>query len=127
MTTVRVFSLQLFWKGEPQMRRLLEMPTESGGTVLIQVAPIDGEERLVGRADIIEKTTKTLEEVFAQVRPVALAARDVIEDVCPDEFSVEFGVAVTLEGNAIFASTSAETTFTVSVTWKPHSSLKKND
>jgi hypothetical protein len=100
------------------MTQLLEVPTECGDSILIEIRTDDGQERRVGTGAFIEKTSKTLEAMLARVRPLADAARAAIKDSGPDEMTLEVGVNFTTEGNVFFASTSAEANFKLSLTWK---------
>jgi Trypsin-co-occurring domain 1 len=100
---------------------LVEFPLESGGTVLVDVAPASGgpvrrglsPEGLASRAD------QTLEAAFARVKPAAAALVEGLRSVAdgPDQIEVTFGIRLSGEAGAMVAKTAAEANFSVALRW----------
>jgi Trypsin-co-occurring domain 1 len=107
------------------MKRLVEFPTEDGGSILVEV---DDEARLGSGSTLrggaatlmIEKARITYEEALDKIKAAAdtiiTKMRSLPES--PDEVSVEFGIKMSADIGAILASTSAEAQFTLHLTWK---------
>jgi hypothetical protein len=107
------------------MKRLVEFPTEDGGSLLVEV---DDDLRLGSGPTfrggpgtmVIEKARVTYEEALENIKG---AAETIISKMrtlseSPNEISVEFGIKLSADVGAILASTSAEAQFTLSLTWK---------
>jgi hypothetical protein len=99
---------------------VVEMPLESGGTVLVEVT--DDEQRLqrVGRAGaVVRDSAETLEEALRRVRPAVTAALNQVRDLAtpPDRVKLEFGVKLTAEAGVVIARAATEANFKLSLEW----------
>jgi hypothetical protein len=100
------------------MSYVLEVPTETGESVFVEIRETAGVERLASPASLVEKSKATLETLLKQVRPLARAAKAALIDTGPDEMTIEIGVNLTMGGSVVFASTSSEANFALTLTWK---------
>jgi NTP-dependent ternary system trypsin peptidase co-occuring protein len=109
------------------MKRLIEFPTEDGGSLLVEV---DDDSRLGAGSTlrggpgsmVIEKARVTYEEALDKIKGAAETIIIKMKELphSPDEITVEFGIKLTADIGAILASTSTEAQFTLRLTWKPH-------
>jgi hypothetical protein len=105
------------------MTYVMEMPVEGGGVMRVQLAEEDVPAGLRMAANdrtgqIVERTTQTVQSALDDVKPAITAATNRLRTLAADEVTVEFGLALGLEGGAIIAKGSAEVHFTVTLTWK---------
>jgi len=100
------------------MPEILEVKTATGETLFFELQEREDEERRAGAAVIVNKSRETLESVLGGVRPLAMAARKVLEDVSPDEVAFEFGVRLAIEGGLLFVKNAAEGNFRITLKWK---------
>ena len=100
---------------------IYEYQNEKGETILVQAEEVRSNTR--GGRDTEESTIKRVqvrfEEALGTVKAAASALKNVVDEVKPDEFSVEFNLKA--EGKAGFfaicqAATGAE--FKITLTWK---------
>lgn len=104
------------------MTRLVEFPTEDGGSVLLEVADATG--KLVtrggdGHSGVFARAQQTFERALSNIRP---AVQGVIEELInlpnkPDEVSLQFGVDLHAEAGAFIAAASTTSNFTVTLRW----------
>jgi hypothetical protein len=104
------------------MPKLIEVPLERGGSILIEADASNSGEALRGRAavQVIEQVSHTLEEALSHVRSTADV---VIAQLCaisqtPDEVSVEFGIKFGAKGSVYIAGGEAEANFKIALKWK---------
>ncbi len=109
------------------MNAIVEVPTNSGETVLVEIRDASPQERPAGAAAILGKSPHTLETLLSHLRPLARAARDALADTEPDSLTLEVGVALTLEGSVFFAAASTEGNFKVAMTWQRKATLTNGD
>jgi hypothetical protein len=109
------------------MKRLVEFPSEDGGSILVEVDDTGpsaggsgGTLRSVRPAEMIERAQVTYEEAFNRIKPateVIVARMRLLPDP-PDEIFVEFGIKLSAAAGAILASASADAQFTLRLTWR---------
>jgi hypothetical protein len=103
---------------------VVEMPLESGSTILVEVT--DDEQRLqrVGRAGtVVRESAETLEQALRRVKPAVAAVLGQVRDLAtpPDTVKVEFGVKLTAEAGVVIAKATSEANFKLSLEWtSPH-------
>ena len=110
------------------MKRLVEFPSEDGGSILVEVddnGPSSGGSgggtlRSSRPADMIERAQVTYEEAFDRIKPAteSLIGRMRLLPDPPDEIFVEFGIKLSAAAGAILASASADAQFTLRLTWR---------
>jgi hypothetical protein len=106
------------------MTYLVELPvTPDGGPpkiVKVEVAgPAEGLVRAARPGQVVARASRSLGEMLAGIRPVAESFVDSFRGMAqpPDEITVELGVSLSAEADVVIASTAAEATFSVSLTW----------
>lgn len=104
------------------MKQLVEFALDDGTTVLVEVdEPESGGIVRAGRAgEIVEKVQYTFSEALDKVKPAAETIINKLRnlDVTPDEIQVEFGIKLSAEAGAFFASASTEANFAITLSWK---------
>jgi len=106
------------------MKRLVEFPLSDGTSVVVQVDEPPQEGGVVRAArpgEIAEKATQSFEAALDRIRPIGAAILARLQDVPqrPDEVQVEFGISFSAQAGAILASTAAEGSCKVTLTWRP--------
>jgi hypothetical protein len=101
---------------------LIEVPLESGGSILIEADGSSSGDVLRGKGvtQVIEQVSQTFEKALGNIRSTA---NEVIAQLraipqTPDEVSVEFGVKFGAKGSVYIASGDAEANFKVALKWK---------
>jgi len=104
------------------MTRLVEFPTDGGGTVLLEISDNTGGlvTRGGGQAGVFARAQQTFERALSNIRP---AVQGVIDELTglpnkPDEVSVKFGLDLHAEAGAFIAAASTSSNFTVTLTWR---------
>lgn len=104
------------------MTRLVEFPTNDGGTVLLEVSDTTGGlvTRGGGQSSVFARAQQTFERALSNIRP---AVQGVIDELTglpdkPDEVSVKFGLDLHAEAGAFIAAASTSSNFTVTLTWR---------
>jgi hypothetical protein len=104
------------------MKRLIEFPLESGGTIVVETdEPVAGGVGRAGRdGEIAEKAANTFESTLDRLQPLTGALIDRLQDLArqPDQIEVQFGVKLSGSLGAIIASASGEANYSVKLTWK---------
>lgn len=104
------------------MNRLIEFPTTTGSTVLIEAR--DGTGSLVTRGgahgEVLARAQQTFEKALSHIQP---AVQGVVSELLnltnrPDEVCVEFGLDVHAEVGAFIAAASSTSNFKVTLTWR---------
>jgi hypothetical protein len=105
------------------MKRMVEVPLNGGGSMLVEVE-LDEEEQdgMVPAAragEMAVRATHTLQEALEQVQPGAEAVVTKLREMSarPDEMEVTFGLKMSAEAGAFIASASTEANFTVLLRW----------
>jgi hypothetical protein len=105
------------------MKRLIEFPLETGGSVLVQVEE-PAEEASITRAgrlsEVAVQANQTFEAALERLKPAADAIIARLRGLTdpPDEVQVEFGVMLSAEAGVIVASASAEANYRVTLIWR---------
>ena len=105
------------------MKRMIEVPLESGGSVLMEVDLDESEqEGMVPAArpgEMAAKAKQTFEEALEQIKPAADVVIEKLRGMSsqPDEMEVTFGLKMSAEAGAFIASASTEANFTVLLRW----------
>ena len=105
------------------MKRMIEVPLESGGSMLMEVE-VDGAEQegMVPAArpgEMAAKAKQTFEEALEQIKPGADAIVDKLRGISaqPDEISITFGLKMSATAGAFIAASGMEANFTVLLKW----------
>jgi len=103
------------------MKRLIEFPIQSGGSLLVEVdEPMpEGVVRAARPGEVIARAKETLEEALDKIKP---AAQSIIAKLrglpdAPDEVGVEFGIKLSAEAGAFIASAGVEANYKVTLKW----------
>lgn len=105
------------------MKRMIEVPLESGSSMLMEVELDENEQQgMVPAAragEMAAKARQTFEEALDQVKPGVDAIVEKLRSmsVRPDEMEVTFGLKMSAEAGAFIASASTEANFTVLLRW----------
>jgi len=104
------------------VKRLISMPLEAGGNVLIEVEEEGGASitRGLRPGEVIESISHSFEAALEAVKPAALAVASKLRDFAdaPEDVEVEFGLKFTGQAGAFIASASTEAQFRVKMVWK---------
>jgi hypothetical protein len=103
------------------MRRIVEFPLDSGGSMWVEVdEPEEGVVRAGrGPAEALERASQTFEAAIQTIKP---GAEYVVQHMrrgveAPSSIVVEFGIKLTTQAGAVIAAVSAEANFKVTATW----------
>lgn len=103
------------------MGRLVEFPTEGGGSILGEVVEQPGSPvtRGPGGTGLVERAQQTFEDAVARVQPAVEGVITQLRSLAerPDEVRVEFGLDVHTEAGAFIAAGSTTANFKVALTW----------
>jgi hypothetical protein len=104
------------------MKKLVEFPLESGGSIIVEVDARSGEEGMIEAArpgELIQKASKTLEDALSKVTPAAEAIIKKLGDLAhkPDDIEIEFGLKLSAETDVIIASAAVEANYVVKLKW----------
>lgn len=105
------------------MKRMIEVPLESGGSMLMEVeldeAEQDGMVPAARRGEVAVKATQTFEEALEQIKPGADAVVAKLRSISasPDEISVTFGLKMSAQAGMFISAASVEANFTVLLKW----------
>ena len=102
---------------------MIEVPLESGGSMLMEVeldeAEQDGMVPAARRGEVAAKAKQTFEEALEQIKPGADAIVAKLRGMSsnPDEISVTFGLKMSANAGAFIAASGIEANFTVLLKW----------
>jgi hypothetical protein len=105
------------------MKRMIEVPLESGGSMLMEVELDESEQQgMVPAArpgEMAAKAKQTFEEALEQIKPGADAIVEKLRGMSsrPDEISVTFGLKMSANAGAFIAASGIEANFTVMLKW----------
>lgn len=107
------------------MRRIIEIPTTSGQTILVETDANDAPtKRGLVPKELSGEVMQSFEAGIDRVRPAAEAIvaslRAAIDR--PNEIEVAFGIKVSAEAGAFIASASSEANFAVTLRWRDKAS-----
>jgi Trypsin-co-occurring domain 1 len=102
--------------------RLLSFPVSTGtdATVIVEVQDETTDNVPVGREAIVERASRTFEEVIAQIKPaIEVVAKQLQQlSVRPEHTSIEFGIKLSAGADAWIAKTALEGNLKVTFTFK---------
>lgn len=112
------------------MTYVMEVPVAEGGQLLVQVDADDlpGGVRPAARGrpgQVVAVAKKSIEEAIDQIKPAVDAVASRLKTMSADEVTVEFGLVLTAEGNAVVTKGSAEVHFTMTLAWKKQDATGK--
>lgn len=105
------------------MKRMIEVPLECGGSMLMEVELDDSEqEGMIPAArpgEMATKTKRTFEQALEQIRPGAEAIVEQLRSMSsrPDELEITFGLKMSANAGAFIAASGVEANFTVLLRW----------
>ena len=103
------------------MKRLVEFPLGDGTNILVEVD--EPERKGIVRAgrggEIVEKIQYSFGEALNSIKPAAETIITKLRDLtlAPDKIEVEFGLKLSAEAGAFFASASTEANFVITLSW----------
>jgi hypothetical protein len=106
------------------MKRMIEVPLESGGSMLMEVELDESEQQgMVPAArpgEMAATAKQTFEDALEQIKPGAEAIVEKLRGMSakPDEVSVTFGLKMSATAGAFIAASGIEANFTVLLSWK---------
>lgn len=106
------------------MDYLMEIPLrdgEHGIVVQVDAREVPEEDLVLASprpGEIIARARRTLEEALDEVGPGIRAVAEWVEQVGPQEYTVEFGLKLGGQTTVLVASGSAEVNFVIKLTWK---------
>jgi hypothetical protein len=115
---------------EDAMKRLVEFPSEDGGTIFVEVEgdTLGGETRRgLSPSALVERAQTSFEDALDKARPMATSLVKKLRDVGdsavnqPDQVQVQFGIVLSAQAGAVLAAASAGANYTVTMTWNKQS------
>ncbi len=106
------------------MKRIVEFPLESGGSILVEVdEPALTDDRIGLRDEVTQKAQKTFESALDTVKPLANAIMTKVRSLNQpaDEVEVKFGVKMSAELGAVIASGNGEVNYEITLKWNRES------
>lgn len=104
------------------MKQLVEFPLEDGTSILVEVDEPEtpGVVRAGRGGELIEKVQHTFGESLERIKPAAETIISKLRtlSLTPDQIDVEFGVKLSAEAGAFFASASTEANFVIKLSWR---------
>lgn len=109
------------WDGlEAVVRKLIEVPLDDGGVVLVEVEDHeDGIVRSARPGEVVATAAESLQASLDRIRPVAGALVAKLRDLAdrPEEITVEFGIKWSAQAGVIVAQAASEANFKVALRW----------
>jgi Trypsin-co-occurring domain 1 len=105
------------------MHRVIDMPLEGGGSLLMEVAgDEDRQDGMVHAArggGLAASAEVSFEQAVDRVRPAAEAMIERLRDIAsrPDEITVTFGLKMSAKAGALIAASALEANFAVELRW----------
>ena len=104
------------------MKRLVEVPLASGGSILVETEITQsGKVQAATAPGEVIKAAETMESVLLAIKPVVVGIVGNLIDIKPDEVTVELGLGLSFGSDGILkmlVATEANASFNVSITWK---------
>jgi NTP-dependent ternary system trypsin peptidase co-occuring protein len=105
------------------MGRLMEVPLESGGAIVVEVDERSAARTMRGGGDagsLVERGGRTLEQSLGGIVPALREAIDRLREVSSElsEVEVELGLKLTAEAGMVVAKAATEANFRVMVRWQ---------
>lgn len=108
------------WEQEVPVKRLVEFPLESGGSIWVEVEEEPTPGPMPAGRGAPEKAKESFEQAWEAVRPIAttiIGKLRALHDP-PDEVKVEFGLKMNTEAGLFLAAAGLEAHYKVTLTWK---------
>lgn len=105
---------------EAVVRKLIEVPLDDGGVVLVEVEEHeDGIRRSARPGEVVATAAESLQASLDRIRPVAVALVGKLRDLAdrPEEITVEFGIKWSAQAGVIVAQAASEANFKVALRW----------
>lgn len=102
------------------MRKLIEVPLDDGGAVLVEVEEQEtGIDRSAKPGEVVATAAESLQASLDRIRPVAGALVGKLRDLAdrPEEITVEFGIKWSAQAGVIVAQAAGEANFKVALRW----------
>jgi len=98
------------------------------GSVLVEIEPEEGLERLARGRDNFTQARETFEHAMTDVRDAASAALRKFKEMPtpPDEVEIEFGVKLSASAGAVIAKTGVEGQLVIKIKWHREHNREKN-
>ncbi|HSU05041.1 MAG TPA: CU044_2847 family protein [Acetobacteraceae bacterium] len=101
------------------MTKLVRFRLEGGDSVIVQVDDQEsGPVPAASPGEIAAKAAMTFEQATSKLGPIARAVLAQVENLGPDETSVELGLKFSAEAGVILAKSAAEGTCKITIKWK---------
>jgi hypothetical protein len=107
--------------GYYSMKRLVEVPLASGGSIIVETEITQPEKVEASATGEIIKAGETMESALLAIKPVIAGIVGNLRDTKPDEVTVELGLGLCFGSDGILkmlVATEANASFNVSITWK---------
>ena len=96
---------------------------EDDGVILVELTPTAGVRSVsISPTDMLEKSQEAMDHAMKSIRGMAKKTVRTIKEIPiserPTTISVEFGLKLNAEGNAVVAKASMEATLNVTMTWE---------
>jgi Trypsin-co-occurring domain 1 len=111
------------------MKRLVEFPFESGGSIMVEVSIDESQEGGIIPAarpgEIAVKAVSSFEDALEYIKPAAgviIAKLRGLSDR-PDEIEVKFGLKLSAEAGAFIAAAGVVANYTITLKWKARSGI----
>lgn len=103
---------------------MVEFPSADGAQpIYVEISPASRVSGAISAStgDLTIQAGKTFEEAVGQLRPIAEAIAIQMQEIRPDEWSVEFGLKFTSELRMVIAAGKGEGSFAIKLSWKRRS------
>ncbi|AWS41658.1 CU044_2847 family protein [Streptosporangium sp. 'caverna'] len=99
---------------------------DEGGSVLVELDPEPGVERLSRRGDGFAQAKISFENALVNVRDAASSALQQFRTMAtpPDEVEIQFGIKLSASAGAVIAKTGTEGHFDVKIKWQRETRLR---
>jgi len=100
--------------------RTVELPLQSGGSVVFEVDDPTPDKTYRGNQDVVGKAAESFESVIGHLKPVADALATQLSSFAhaPESVVVEFGVKVTANAGVVIAKAGGEASLKITLSWK---------
>jgi hypothetical protein len=100
------------------MSALVEVPLESGGSIVVEMDEDVGGVVRAGRAgEVVARAARSIESALDCVAPAAEAVLSKVREARPSEVTVEFGLKLSAEAGAVISRSAGECNFRVVLRW----------
>jgi hypothetical protein len=110
------------------MKKFVEYELADGNKICVEVdEPQPAGARPVSKVgDAAEKAKELFEDALGKIKPATKALVATLQDLGPDEATVEFGVKLSTKAGIVIASADKEVNFVFKLTWKRQPELSKS-